>query len=172
MSQVRSGFTHGEKDFLYVLRQREPSTPNSPNTYTVYMNYERVRSLRSSSLKEFMRRQDELERDRLRIEEQKRKVWQPLLRLRGGGGGSRSNAAALPPFTRVFPLSMVLARRFPYCGRHHHRPLFESRVRRALPMLTPQGLLCCPAFRVRRRHRTPGPHCRPCSLSSSASAGW
>jgi hypothetical protein len=39
--QVRSGFTHNEKDFLYVLRQREPSTPNSPNTYTVYMNYER-----------------------------------------------------------------------------------------------------------------------------------
>ncbi len=39
--QVRSGFTHNEKDFLYVLRQREPATPNSPNTYTVYMNYER-----------------------------------------------------------------------------------------------------------------------------------
>lgn len=107
--QVRSGFTHNEKDFLYVLRQREPSTPNSPNTYTVYMNYERcvavpcvlphvcwitrvlngtavtvptapsfcpacfrVRSLRSSSLKDYMRRQDELERDKLRIEEQKR----------------------------------------------------------------------------------------------------
>ena len=31
-----------------------------------------VRSLRSSSLKDFMRRQDEVERDRLRIEEQKR----------------------------------------------------------------------------------------------------
>jgi hypothetical protein len=31
-----------------------------------------VRSLRSSSLKDFMRRQDELERDKLRIEEQKR----------------------------------------------------------------------------------------------------
>ena len=39
--QVRSGFTHNEKDFLYVLRQREEPTPNSPNTYTVYMNYER-----------------------------------------------------------------------------------------------------------------------------------
>ena len=76
--QVRSGFTHTASDFQYMLHQLVPPTANCPNTYTVYMNYERVRALRSANLRDHMKRQDELERTRLILEQQRRDTQKAL----------------------------------------------------------------------------------------------